>query len=112
MESSQRFERLEQQVERILTLLQNQPPPPPVVPPHGVHINLNDPPMIPPENPLPAPKVTEVRVRDFQKLKPLTFPGGLDPVKANEWLESIEKIAQVMQCEGREKVALAAYNLT
>ncbi|XP_058185656.1 uncharacterized protein LOC131302879 [Rhododendron vialii] len=106
MESSQRFERLEDQVERILTLLQNQPPP------QGEHINLNDPPVIPPENPLPAPAVTEVRVRDFQKLKPLTFPGGLDPVKANEWLESIEKIAQVMQCEGREKVALAAYNLT
>ncbi|KAF7141115.1 hypothetical protein RHSIM_Rhsim06G0100400 [Rhododendron simsii] len=83
-----------------------------VVPPQGVHINLNDPPVIPLENPLPVPVVTEVRIRDFQKLKPLTFQGGLDPVKANEWLESIEKIAQVMQCEAREKVVLALYNLT
>lgn len=102
MESDQRLERLEQQMERILTHLEN--PPRTEHPPAG-QVN-------PPENPPPGPVVTEVRVRDFQKLKPLTFPGGLDPVKANEWLESIEKISQVMLCEGREKVALAAYNLT
>ncbi|KAF7112781.1 hypothetical protein RHSIM_RhsimUnG0193500 [Rhododendron simsii] len=39
------------------------------------------------------------------------FHGGIDLIKANEWLESVEKIFQVMTCTDREKVALAAYNL-
>ncbi|KAF7134853.1 hypothetical protein RHSIM_Rhsim08G0139100 [Rhododendron simsii] len=110
MESNQRLERLEQQVGMILALLQNQnqPPPPPLV----VNVDLNVPPIIPPENPPPPePVINEVRVRDFQKLKPLVFHRGIDPIKANEWLESVEKIFQVMTCMDREKVALAAYNL-
>ncbi|KAG5523801.1 hypothetical protein RHGRI_030706 [Rhododendron griersonianum] len=97
----------------ILALLQNQNQPPP--PPPVVNVDLNVPPVIPPENPPPPPPpepvINEVRVRDFQKLKPLMFHGGIDPVKANEWLESIEKIFQVMPCTDREKVSLAAYNL-
>ncbi|XP_058224359.1 uncharacterized protein LOC131333703 [Rhododendron vialii] len=39
------------------------------------------------------------------------FHEGIDPVKANEWLESVENIFQVMTCTNTEKVALAAYNL-
>lgn len=112
MESNQRFERLEQQVAMILALLQNQPPVQPAPHPPVGNVDLNVPPANPPENPPPPePVVNEVRVRDFQKLKPLTFHGGIDPVKANEWLESVEKIFQVMTCTEREKVALAAYNL-
>ncbi|KAF7120320.1 hypothetical protein RHSIM_Rhsim13G0139600 [Rhododendron simsii] len=94
-----------------LLLNQNQPPPPPPI----VNVDLNVPPVIPLENPPPPPPpelvINEVRVRDFQKLKPLNFHGGIDPAKANEWLESIEKIFQVMTCTDRKKVALAAYNL-
>ncbi|KAF7121000.1 hypothetical protein RHSIM_Rhsim13G0139200 [Rhododendron simsii] len=97
----------------ILALLQNQNQPPP--PPPIVNVDLNVPPVIPLENPppppAPEPVINEVQVRDFQKLKPLIFHGGIDPIKANEWLDSIEKIFQVMTCTDRKKVALATYNL-
>ena len=31
------------------------------------------------------------RVKQFLKLKPPTFNGGMNPVKANEWLTEMEK---------------------
>lgn len=101
---------------RVLTLLENQQPaiPRPAVrqvpqpqPVRNLDLNL---PANPPQQ--LEPIVNEVRVRGFQKLKPLTFSGGIDPRKANEWLELVEKIFLVMRCTKVEKVALAAYNLT
>lgn len=101
---------------RVPILLENQQPaiPPPAVqqvpqpqPVRNLDLNL---PANPPQQ--QEPIVNEVRVRGFQKLKPLTFSAGIDPIKANEWLESVEKIFLVMRCTKVEKVALAAYNLT
>ncbi|KAH7847768.1 hypothetical protein Vadar_030052 [Vaccinium darrowii] len=77
---------------------QNQPPPPPVM---GVPIA--------PE----PPRAELISIKDFQKMKPPVFGGGIDPSRADDWELSMEKIFAVMtpaQCPETHKVVLATYN--
>ena len=39
------------------------------------------------------------------------FSGCIDPTKAEEWIATLEKIFEVLQCTEREKARLAIYRL-
>jgi hypothetical protein len=43
---------------------------------------------------------------------PLTFSHAVEPMDAVDWLMSIEKKLQVVQCNNREKVVLAPHQLS
>jgi hypothetical protein len=51
------------------------------------------------------------RLGDFQHTKSLTFSQAMEPMDVDDWLKSIEKKLQVMQCN-REKVLLASHQLS
>jgi hypothetical protein len=44
--------------------------------------------------------------------KPPTFASSLDPLDADDWLKSIEKMLNIAQCFDREKVVYASGRLT
>ena len=63
------------------------PPPPPPVPPQDKH-------------------------REFMSQKPPTFASSLDPLHADDWLKSVEKMLNIAQCSDREKVLYASGRMT
>jgi hypothetical protein len=62
-----------------------------------------------PQAPPPPPRD---RLGDFQCTKPPTFSHDMEPMDANDWLKSIEKKLQVVQCNNLEKVLLASHQLS
>jgi hypothetical protein len=44
--------------------------------------------------------------------KPPTFANSLDPLHADDWLKSVEKMLNIAQCSNREKVTYASGCLT
>jgi hypothetical protein len=52
------------------------------------------------------------RLRDFQRTKPLTFSHVVETMNVDDWLKSIEKKLQVVQCNSHEKVLLASHQLS
>ncbi|KAF7142831.1 hypothetical protein RHSIM_Rhsim05G0110500 [Rhododendron simsii] len=83
-------------------MLQTTPPPPP--PPAGIEIPPPPPPMIPIQG-------GEPNVKEFLKLKPPTFIGGMDAKIVKSWISALEKIFKVMRRTDQQKVALAVYQL-
>jgi hypothetical protein len=82
----------QQQLQQQLQQQQQQqqvplPPPPPPVPPRDKH-------------------------REFMSHKPPTFASSPDPLDADDWLKSIEKMLNIAQCTDREKVLYASGRLT
>jgi hypothetical protein len=39
------------------------------------------------------------RLRDFQRTKPPTFSQAVEPMDADDWVKSVEKKLQVVQCK-------------
>jgi hypothetical protein len=66
-------------------------------------VNLHAQPQVPP--PL------RDRLGDFQRTKPPIFSYAVEPMDADDWLRYVEKKLQVVQCNNREKVLLASYQL-
>ena len=72
-----------------------------------------------PPPPLPAPPVPDNQnddriialTKEFKKMKPPQFHGGLDPLKAEAWVLGIEKLFEVFPCSETQKVLLAAFML-
>jgi hypothetical protein len=50
-------------------------------------------------------------LRDFRCTKPPTFSQAMEPMDADDWLKSIKKKLQVVQCNNHEKVLLASHQL-
>jgi len=48
-------------------------------------------------------------IYQFNKLKPLKFQGGADPLKYEEWKRKLENLFEIMECSDRFKVALTTY---
>jgi hypothetical protein len=46
---------------------------------------------------------------DFQCTKPPTFSHAMESMDADDWLKSIKKKLQVVQCNNHEKVLLASH---
>jgi hypothetical protein len=42
------------------------------------------------------------KLEEFQRTKPLTFSHSVEPMDADDWLKTIEKKLQVVQCNNRE----------
>jgi hypothetical protein len=62
--------------------------------------------------PKAPPPLSRDRLEDFQCTKPPTFSHAVEPMDADDWLKSIEKKLQVVQCNNREKVLLASHQLS
>jgi hypothetical protein len=58
-----------------------------------------------------APPLPRDKLGDFQRTKPPTFSYAMDPMDADDWLKSVEKKLQVVQCNNPEKVLLASHQL-
>jgi hypothetical protein len=52
------------------------------------------------------------RLGDFQRTKPPTFSHAVELMHADDWLKSIEKKLQVVQCNNHEKVLLASHQFS
>jgi hypothetical protein len=61
-----------------------------------------------PQAPPPPPRD---RLGDFQHTKPPTFSPSMEPMNADDWLKTVEKKLEVVQCDNREKVLLASHQL-
>jgi hypothetical protein len=48
-----------------------------------------------------TPPPSRDRPGDFQCSKPLTFSQAVEPMDADDWLKSVEKKLQVVQCNNR-----------
>jgi hypothetical protein len=59
----------------------------------------------------PPPPLRD-RLGDFQHTKPPTFSQVMELMDANDWLKSLEKKLQVVQCNNREKMLLASHQLS
>jgi hypothetical protein len=73
--------------------LERQQPPPPLPPP---------PPLAPPWD----------MHRKFMSHKPPTFSNSPDPIQADDWLKTVDKMLNIAQCTDREKVLYTSGRLT
>jgi hypothetical protein len=60
--------------------------------------------------PAPQPQPHE-KLGEFQRTKPPTFSHSIEPMDADDWLKTIEKKLQVVQCNNHEKVLFASHQL-
>jgi hypothetical protein len=60
--------------------------------------------------PAPQPQPCD-KLGEFQWTKPPTFSHSVEPMDADDWLKTIEKKLQVVQCNNREKVLFASHQL-
>jgi hypothetical protein len=55
---------------------------------------------------------TRDKHREFMSHKPPTFSSSSDPLHADDWLKSVEKMLNIAQCTDRQKVLYASGRLT
>jgi hypothetical protein len=60
--------------------------------------------------PAPQPRPHD-KLREFQRTKPPTFSHLVKPMNADDWLKTIEKKLQVVQCNKCKKVLFASHQL-
>jgi hypothetical protein len=60
--------------------------------------------------PAPQPQQRD-KLGEFQRTKPPTFSHSIEPMDADDWMKTIEKKLQVIQCNNREKVPFASHQL-
>ena len=61
--------------------------------------------------PHPLPDTRERRYETLRKLGATSFSGTLDPAEAEAWLESLERIFNLIQCTPEEKFDYAVFLL-
>jgi hypothetical protein len=57
------------------------------------------------------PPPTRDRHREFISYKPPSFSQSLDPLQADDWIKTVEKMLNIVQCIDREKVLYASGRL-
>jgi hypothetical protein len=62
------------------------------------------------QQPAPHPQQRD-KLREFQWTKPPTFSHSVEPMDADDWLKTIEKKLQVVQCTNGERVLFTAHQL-
>jgi hypothetical protein len=65
---------------------------------------------LPPPPPPPAPP--RDKHLEFMSHKPPIFSNSSDPLQADDWLKSVDKMLNIAQCTDREKVLYASGRLT
>jgi hypothetical protein len=66
----------------------------------------------PPLPPPPPPAPPRDKHQEFMSRKPPTFFNSTDPLQADDWLKSMDKMLNIAQCSNREKVLYASGRLT
>jgi hypothetical protein len=61
--------------------------------------------------PPPPPPPARDRHREFMSHKPPTFSHSPDPLQADDWIKTMEKMLNLAQCTDREKVLYASGRL-
>jgi hypothetical protein len=61
--------------------------------------------------PQAPPPPSRDRLGDFQHTKPPTFSHAVEIMDVDDWLKSVEKKLQVVQCNNCEKVLLISHQL-
>jgi hypothetical protein len=61
--------------------------------------------------PQAPPPLSRDRLGEFQRTKPPTFSHYVEPMDADDWLKTVERKLQVVQCNNQEKVLLASHLL-
>jgi hypothetical protein len=61
--------------------------------------------------PPPPPPPARDRHREFMSHKPPTFSHSYDPLEADDWIKTVEKMLNIAQCTDREKVLYASGRL-
>jgi hypothetical protein len=51
------------------------------------------------------------KLEEFQRTKPPTFSHSIEPMDVDDWLKTIEKKLQVVQCNNREMVLFTSHQL-
>jgi hypothetical protein len=64
----------------------------------------------PPQGPPPPPPPVN-KHREFMSHNPPTYSHSVDPLDANDWLKTINKMMNITQCNDREKVLYASGRL-
>jgi hypothetical protein len=62
--------------------------------------------------PQAPPSPLRDRLGEFQRTKPPTFSQAMELMDADDWLKSMEKKLQMVQCNNHEKVLLASHQLS
>ncbi|KAF5931514.1 hypothetical protein HYC85_027685 [Camellia sinensis] len=70
----------------------------------------------PPPTPVPPQPAlygdgTIALIREFKKMKPPRFSGGIEPMKAEAWVLEMEKLFEIFPSTDAQKVTLAAFTL-
>jgi hypothetical protein len=60
--------------------------------------------------PAPQPQQRD-KLGEFQRTKPPTFSHSIEPMDADDWLKTIEKKLQVVQCNNSEKVLFTSWKV-
>jgi hypothetical protein len=60
--------------------------------------------------PAPQPQPRD-KLGEFQRTKSPTFSHSIKPMNADDWLKTIEKKLQVVQCNNHEKILFASHQL-
>jgi hypothetical protein len=61
--------------------------------------------------PPPPPPLARDRHREFMSHKPPSFSHSSDPLQADDWIKTMEKTLNIVQCTDREKVLYASGRL-
>jgi hypothetical protein len=61
--------------------------------------------------PPPQPPPARDRYREFMSHKPPSFSHSSDPLQADDWIKTVEKMLDIAQCTDREKVLYASGRL-
>ena len=59
----------------------------------------------------PGVDLEYLKFAEFRKANPPSFRGAFNPDKADEWVETMEKVFTVLDCTDRQKVAFTTYML-
>ncbi|KAJ6750117.1 hypothetical protein OIU85_000722 [Salix viminalis] len=62
--------------------------------------------------PPPSPQHRNDAVERFRKMNPQEFSGGVNPMKAEEWIKSLEAIFEYLHFNDNERVSCAIFMLT
>jgi len=63
-------------------------------------------------NKRPREQTMNDKLTVFLRTKPPTFAGSSNPLEADEWMRVIERKLEPFECQDRDKVLLAAHQLT
>ena len=63
-------------------------------------------------NKRPREQTMNDKLTSFLRTKPPTFVGSINPLDADDWLRVIQRKLEPFKCQDRDKVLLAAYQLT